>query len=541
MPISGNDDDLLLLTMRLDTNEDDFSKARQQVKQLQDSLRDTSSSIGDLGGFVSGLKEAVAALRIAVKAWNSLENKAISVATARNYLPFGISSGEAESISTKIDANKSARKLGWSGASTLSVLANIAQEQSNITTQGMEPNSKSWIALSNLGRIMGDNRFQGEKLSSLLTTSTSSEVLNSIAGLVSNASRRAYSLKGEQRQELLGYISQVKNSPYVPAGMIDWIMLMTNPDNATWGKSGIPTTPLLSATVDDLGNYGKTLGVKGAKSLDISSAISYNLQELKESINSGVVTTYNSLGELFVLPFTQALANTASLFSGKKLDNMSIKDLHMGPEEGVRVIKEAMSSKFARRMGSAVLLDSTGTVSTVDTSARGGNALAYSLYTDNAILGELGLYEYGKLAQANYSHQALATLSWAKRKLIDSGLSSSEAEKQLKGKYADAFAEGGFTGLYRALYAGGAVSSSEYLDIMASVINNTKHDELNRYNSNIDANSEVTAKTTQNSLGQTVLRLELTVVNPETGARDVSTVDLTPEQLSSVQMNIGGL
>ena len=541
MPISGNDDDLLLLTMRLDTNEDDFSKARQQVKQLQDSLRDTSSSIGDLGGFVSGLKEAVAALRIAVKAWNSLENKAISVATARNYLPFGISSGEAESISTKIDANKSAKKLGWSGASTLSVLANIAQEQSNITTQGMEPNSKSWIALSNLGRIMGDNRFQGEKLSSLLTTSTSSEVLNSIAGLVTNASRRAYSLKGEQRQELLGYISQVKNSPYVPAGMIDWIMLMTNPDNATWGKSGIPTTPLLSATVDDLGNYGKNLGVKGAKSLDISSAISYNLQELKEGINSGVVTTYNSLGEMFVLPFTQALANTAALFSGKKLDNMSIKDLHMGPEEGVRVIKEAMSSKFARRMGSAVLLDSTGTVSTVDTSARGSNTLAYSLYTDNAILGELGLYEYGKLAQANYSHQALATLSWAKSKLIGSGLSSSEAEKQLKGKYADAFAEGGFTGLYRALYAGGAVSSSEYLDIMASVINSTKHDELNRYNSNIDANSEVTAKTTQNSLGQTVLRLELTVVNPETGARDVSTVDLTPEQLSSVQMNIGGL
>ena len=148
---SNNDDDLLLLTMRVDTDENSLSELNRKMLALRETMQDTAKTI-DFSAWGTPLDAAVQALRAAVSAWNALENKTIGVATERNYLPYGISAGEAESINTKISANKIAQETGLSGSGVLSSLLRISEEQYNVKGLGHDPNQDNWVALHTLGR-----------------------------------------------------------------------------------------------------------------------------------------------------------------------------------------------------------------------------------------------------------------------------------------------------------------------------------------------------------------------------------------------------
>ena len=153
---NNNDDDLLLLTMRVETDENSLSELNRKMLSLRETMQDTVKTI-DLSDWATSLGAAVNALRAAVDAWNSLENKVIGVATNRNYLPYGISAGEAESINTKITANKIAQQTGLSSGGVLSSLIQISEEQQNVVGLGHDPNQYNWVALHELGRALGDD------------------------------------------------------------------------------------------------------------------------------------------------------------------------------------------------------------------------------------------------------------------------------------------------------------------------------------------------------------------------------------------------
>ena len=557
---NNNDDDLLLLTMRVETDENSLSELNRKMLSLRETMQDTVKTI-DLSDWSTSLGAAVNALRAAVDAWNSLENKVIGVATNRNYLPYGISAGEAESINTKITANKIAQQTGLSSGGVLSSLIQISEEQQNVVGLGHDPNQDNWVALHELGRALGDDRFTGDNLSHLLTEATSVEVLTAISDLLAKANRKAYSFPegSEQRQSWIKMINKVQSSPYVPDNLETYLALMTKPENQTWGKSGDPFKQLISGTPEDIGNYNERLEEESAKALSLHSALSYLKTEREEFWHGLGTSAYNIVGEYVLLPLSNTVTTIAKALSGKAMSNMPFEGYSKGeywslmtPYDKARMEKDKFSS--------SALLDETGTVFKGDLKARAAKAKQYSTDTDNAILGELGLYELAKMSQADFNVQSITAMMYARDALVRNvtgDMTYSEGKK--KGKrlsskdayaaaeemltsedspYAQAYASGGFTGLYAELYKNQALTAKEYLALMERVINETKHQEINKFYGDVDKNSDVKADVRKVD-GQNVLHLELTIKDEKTGQVYPQEADLTPDQVASLRLNLG--
>ena len=515
---SNNDDDLLLLTMRVETDENSLSELNKRMLALRETMQDTAKTI-DLSDWATSLGAAVQALRAAVNAWNSLEDKAISVATNRNYLPYGISAGEAESINTKIDANKIAQQTGLSSGGVLSSLINISEEQQNVVGLGHDPNQDNWVALYELGRALGDDRFTGSNLSHLLTEATSVEVLTTISDLLVKANRKAYSMPegSEQRQSWIKMINKVQDSPYVPANLETYLALMTKPENQTWGKSGDPFKQLISGTPEDIGNYNKNIEEESAKSLSIHSALSDLKTEREEFWHRTGTSAYNLVGENVILPLSNTVTTLAKAISGKAMSNM--------PFEGYSALDYMqLPNPYAKakmekdKFRSSALLDETGTFFKEDLKARAAQAKQYA--TDTVF--KVDLYE---LAKAALVRNVTSKMTYSEGKKQGKKLSGEDAyaaaEEMLTSEdsaYVQAYKSGGFPGLYSALYKNQVLTdkeyrtlvervsketkykelnesyNNEYRDLVESVSAETEHKELNEPYTDIDKHSEVSAK-----------------------------------------------
>ena len=597
---SNNDDDLLLLTMRVDTDEDSLSELNRKMLALRETMQDTAKTI-DFSAWDTPLNAAVQALRAAVSAWNSLENKTIGVATDRNYLPYGISAGEAESINTKIAANKIAQQTGLSGGGVLSSLIRISEEQYNVKGLGHDPNQDDWVALYTLGRALGDDRFTGDNLSQLLTDATSVDVLTAISDLLAKANRKAYSMPegSEQRQSWIKMINRAQASPYVPDNLETYLALMTKPENQTWGKRGDPFKQLISGTPEDIGNYNKSLEKESAKALSVHSALSSLKTEREEFWNRVGTSAYNIVGESVVLPLSNSVTAIAKALSGKSMSKMPFEGYSL--LDYIQVVNPYSKAKMEKgKFSSSVLLDETGTVFKGDLKARAAKAKQYATGTDiaplgelgdlkaraaqdkqqakgtgtdrallgapgiaNALLGELGLYELAKMSQADFNVQSVTAMLYARDALVrnvTSKMTYSEGKK--KGKrlsakdayaaaeemltsedspYAQAYKAGGFTGLYSELYKNQALTAKDYLALMERVINETKHNEINKFYGDVDKNSEVKADVRKVD-GQNVLRVVLTVKDESTGKTlSQQETALTPDQVASMRLNLGGI
>ena len=597
---SNNDDDLLLLTMRVDTDADSLSELNRKMLALRETMQDTAKTI-DFSAWDTPLNAAVQALRAAVSAWNSLENKTIGVATDRNYLPYGISAGEAESINTKIAANKIAQQTGLSGGGVLSSLIRISEEQYNVKGLGHDPNQDDWVALYTLGRALGDDRFTGDNLSQLLTDATSVDVLTAISDLLAKANRKAYSMPegSEQRQSWIKMINRAQASPYVPDNLETYLALMTKPENQTWGKRGDPFKQLISGTPEDIGNYNKSLEKESAKALSVHSALSSLKTEREEFWNRVGTSAYNIVGESVVLPLSNSVTAIAKALSGKAMSKMPFEGYSL--LDYIQVVNPYSKAKMEKgKFSSSVLLDETGTVFKGDLKARAAKAKQYATGTDiaplgelgdlkaraaqdkqqakgtgtdrallgapgiaNALLGELGLYELAKMSQADFNVQSVTAMLYARDALVrnvTSKMTYSEGKK--KGKrlsakdayaaaeemltsedspYAQAYKAGGFTGLYSELYKNQALTAKDYLALMERVINETKHNEINKFYGDVDKNSEVKADVRKVD-GQNVLRVVLTVKDESTGKTlSQQETALTPDQVASMRLNLGGI
>ena len=524
---SNNDDDLLLLTMRVETDENSLSELNKRMLALRETMQDTAKTI-DLSDWATSLGAAVQALRAAVNAWNSLEDKAISVATNRNYLPYGISAGEAESINTKIDANKIAQQTGLSSGGVLSSLINISEEQQNVVGLGHDPNQDNWVALYELGRALGDDRFTGSNLSHLLTEATSVEVLTTISDLLVKANRKAYSTPegSEQRQSWIKMINKVQDSPYVPANLETYLALMTKPENQTWGKSGDPFKQLISGTPEDIGNYNKNIEEESAKSLSIHSALSDLKTEREEFWNRTGTSAYNLVGENVILPLSNTVTTLAKAVSGKAMSNM--------PFEGYNALDYMLlPNPYAKakmekdKFSSSALLDETGTSFKGDLKARAAQAKQYATDTvfkvdlyelakaalvrnvtskmtysegkkqgkklsgedayaaaEEMLTGESGLHE---LAKAALVRNVTSKMTYSEGKKQGKQLSNEDAyaaaEEMLTSEdspYTQEYKSGGFPGLYSALYKNQVLTDKEYRTLVERASTETEHKELNK-------------------------------------------------------------
>ena len=540
---TGNDnDDLLLLTLGINTDEDDFSKARNQIKLLQDSMKDTENTF-NLGGFVSGLNKAVQALKLAVSAWNSLENHAIGVASNRNYMPFGVSAGEMESITTKVGASKTAQSVGLTPSAVRSSLTAIENEQYKVKLQGQNPTEQTWIAITQLAQQLGDTRFLGDNLKQTLLDKTTKEVYDALTDMLANASRWVYSVpEGPERQRRLTYWKNAQSSPYFTEGEANYIALQTKKENPTWGTVGNPMLPLVSGTPEDLGTYNTKVETASSKTLNVADAINYLKTEIDEVKNLASTTVYSTIGDNVVIPVLRNVNRFTDALSGKGMKEQQRFEGYGSFEYNLPFSKAAQSEsqRFRKKYASSLMLDATGTYYVGDWSERAGKAKSYYTDTDNAILGELGLYELAKMSSVNYSDQAFNAIQWAKTNLqTNLNMSSKDAEALLSDPnsvYSKAFQSSGFTGLASALYKNNALTEKQYMQFMAAIVNETKHKEIAKYYSDIKTDDEVTATTkTKKEGGVTRTVIELQIVSPN---GEKTTQEITPEELASLQLRL---
>ena len=540
--ISNDNDDLLLLTLGIETKDDDFSKAKNQIKQLQDAMKDTEN-VFNLGNVVSGLNKAVQALRGAVNAWNSLEDHAISVASNRNYMPFGVSAGEMESIMTKVDSSKTAKSVGLSGTSVRNTLTAIENEQYKVKLQGQNPTEATWIAITELAQQLGDKRFQGSNLSKLLLDSTTKDVYVALTDMLANASRWVYAVpEGTERQRRLTFWQNAVKSPYFTEGEANYIALQTKKENNTWGAAGNPMLPLISGTPEDLGTYNTKVETASSKTLNVADAINYLKTEIDEVKNLASTTVYGVIGNNVVIPILRNVNKFTDALSGKGMKEQQRFEGYSVWEYSNPIGKAASAERqaFRKKYASSLLLDATGTYYVGDWSERAGNAKNYYTNTNNAILGELGLYELAKMSSINYSDQAFSAIQWAKTNLKRKlKLSDKDAEALLSDPnsvYAKAFQSSGFTGLASTLYKNKAITEKQYMQFMADIVNETKHKELAKYYSDVKTDDEVTATTkTKKEGGVTKTVIELQITAPD-GTK--TTQEVTPEELASVQLRL---
>ena len=195
--------------------------------------------------------------------------------------------------------------------------------------------------------------------------------------------------------------------------------------------------------------------------------------------------------------------------------------------------------------------------------ARDAQDKQYSTGIANALLGELGLYELAKMSQTDFNVQSVTAMLYARDALVRNVTGKrTYSEGKKKGKrlsakdayaaaeemltsedspYAQAYKAGGFTGLYSELYKNQALTAKEYLALMERVVNETKHNEINKFYGDVDKNSEVKADVRKVD-GQNVLRVILTVKDENTGKTlSQQETDLTPDQVASMRLNLGGI
>lgn len=540
--IGSNSDDLLLLTMRLATDDDSFDKARTKIKQLQNDLKDVSSGF-DTSKFINGLNAAVQALRLAVNTWNALENKTIKTATSRDYIQYDLTPGQRQNL-LRIDNNKVAKEYNMTSGTVLNSLLSIGEQQAAIRFQGQNPDDKTWSSIYQLANAVGDPRFQRSSLSNMLTVNPSLTVFEGLTDMLYKAYKNMYATPehSAERQKWQQLIDNVKKSPYIDDAIANYIAFMANKVDYN------PMYPMIQGDARDAGTYGAKLDSKLKKSVNIHEGLSRVKSEFKETGEQFTVGLYNFLGTGFLNDAEDVLSLVNALVPGRSISGASTT--FEGSNIGARwmynkVYKEAArTGKFSDLAG----LTAVGEGSVLDQEERakaflGGYKESVTGENPDAVAGELFLYEAMKLGTSNYANQTIQAFIAAQDKIskkirkdgnykwYDNTPDTLALDVLHSDAFADAFTSGGFGGLWTALYKGGYIDSKEYLKFMEEALNNAKHNNLNKfYGEGVDKNKEVTAKVKEDKEnGEKVLRI---VIEEKENGKVTNTTTMTPDNLA---------
>lgn len=540
--IGSNSDDLLLLTMRLATDDDSFDKARNKIKALQNDLKDVSSGL-DTSNFLNGLNAAVQALRIAVNTWNALETKTIQTATSRDYIQYDLTPGQRQNL-LRIDNNKVAKEYNMTSGTVLNSLLSIGEQQAAIRFQGQNPDDKTWSSIYQLANAVGDPRFQKSSLSNMLTVNPSLTVFEGLTDMLYKAYKNMYAAPehSAERQKWLHLIDNVKKSPYVDDTIANYIAFMANKVDYN------PMYPMIQGDTSDAGTYGEKLDTKLKRSVNVHEGLSRVKSEFKEIGEQFTVDLYNYLGTSFLNASEDILSLVNALVPGRSINSAS--STFEGSNIGERWLNSETAKTYARtgRFSDLAGLTAVGEGSVLDLEERakaflGGYKESVTGENPDAVAGELFLYEAMKLGTSNYANQTVQAFLTAQDKIAkkirkegdykryDTTPENLALDVLHSEDFSESFTSGGFGGLWTALYKGGYIDAKEYLKFMEEALNNAKHNDLNKfYGEDVDKNREVTAKVkTDKENGEKVLRI---VIEEKENGKVVNTTTMTPDNLA---------
>lgn len=534
--ISNNDDGTLLLELGVDADENSFDNARRLLEDLRGDMEDLSMDF-DLGNFLSGLRTAASVLKGIVDMWNALENKALDISfSTSDYLPYNITPGQRQNIENRLSESKVAAHFGVTSDNVLKTLDNIIATQGRVENLG-KLNDEDAIALQELGDLLKNSQLQANGLRGFFTDSTTSYVYETITGALADAYRLAYSKPegSSERQRILEYIKNVEKTPFVSPEVSHYISFMTEPNSPDYAHSGNPVYRFFNSGVEDEGVYIDKLNKAGVRAAANSEDLATTMSEIKESVNSGILTLFNTLAESVALPLTTTVQSITDVLSKKKMNGKA-------PLEAFNTGSIDKFNRWATRRSDV-------TLSAIDKTLVGGLASHFGLssnWVENQNMGErvqsilshmntndplsteLSFYELMRLGSTNYEDTAKDATAFAieqigakygktefKGKKSTKDLNTAVAQSMMDPNSRFYVGSGGFLEIYEMLYRNEILSEKAFLDTMGEAFKNTKMKELGNYFGYQGATDITEAKVVKDKDG--TFKLDVTIKDTKTG------------------------
>ena len=499
----GNDnEDLLSLTLHLDTDDDEFSKAKNQIKQLQDTLKDATSSLD----FVSDLNKAVQALRTAVKLWNSLESKAVSfVDTRGDYSRYSLTSGEKETLTSRLAEDKIAKKSGLTVTGVENAISTISNEQGSPVWHGEDIKTKEAVTLTSIGRELGWSRLQGSALSDLMLHTDPKEVYLLLEDAYAELYRKIVAAPNKKEQQRLRELAE--KMPYLDEGSKEYTRRRVENKYDIYAQSGTPIRPFFSYESGDVGTFGPKADKLAAEVVETQNELAALRAHLATTGTYLSSKLYVGAGTAIAAPL-KIIVDSLKVMTGQKmggLGGIGLRSVETNAPFGATSTNVLKSLKTGQKKQIAATAGMGPKFTEVlNEGERTKEYLSEGLRTDlpdsplSALYKEAMLFEARALHSGGFNEYLSAFYATIADKMVDAGLVKNRdaALKELsnpKSDYylplKDASIPEGFT----SAYASGIISEEEYANALVEIVNFLKHNEINKA-FNVDSGKEVTAK-----------------------------------------------
>ena len=496
----GNDnEDLLSLTLHLDTDDDEFSKAKNQIKQLQDTLKDATSSLD----FISDLNKAVQALRTAVNLWNSLESKAVSfVDTRGDYSRYSLTSGEKETLTSRLAEDKIAQKSGLTVTGVENAIATISNEQASPVWQGEDVKTKEAVTLTEIGQELGWSRLQGSALNDLMLHSDTKDVYLLLEDAYAELYRKIVATPNKKDQQRLRQLAE--KMPYLDEGSKEYTRRRVENQYDIYAQSGTPIRPFFSYESGDVATFGPKADQLAADVVETQNELAALRAHLETTGSYLFSKVYVGAGTAIASPL-KIIVDSLKVMTGQKMGGLGGIGLSAVDTSGwnaTNVLKGLRTGQKKQIAATAGMGPKFTEV--LNEGERTKEYLSEGLRTDlpdsplSALYKEAMLFEARALHSGGFNEYLSAFYATIADKMVDSGLVKNRdaALKELsnpKSEYylplKDASIPEGFT----SAYASGIISEEEYASALVEIVNFLKHNEINKA-FNVDSGKEVTAK-----------------------------------------------
>lgn len=556
----GNDNDgVLLLELGISSDQSEFDKARKSLEDLRNSMQDIDIDFS-LGPTLDSLRTALNLVKSIASIWNSLQSKAldISYSTQDNVL-YNISEATRRNIEYSTSHSEIAKRVGVTSDTMLADLKAISLKQGETKRLG-KLNDEDWIAVTQLAQLMGDERFQGNRLQSMLLDESPSNVYLAFGDLLSNAYRRLETLpdNSKTRADLLTYIQNFLATPYMNYDVGRLLSILTKKENPTYGKSGNPLYTYIGGGLEEFLPYMEAFNSLTAGNIDLSEDMGALDTEVEKATDKLWSWLYKWGATTVVKPFKQNVSDIAQILSGNRKYNAKKLEFSENSwmDNGIRgwskmkaILGEDEKYRYADLAGHFGL--SAGWVERDKTLgyrlAGYGKDIGTNRISD-PIAAELGFYELMRLSQASYETDARSAITYAIGKLQNQSAFSythKKGTKTIKGTfdtYEDSMTaiqnamlnpvspyyigtEGGFLDIYTMLYKTGSLGDTRaenakaYLELMANVFKNTEIDKISNFTGLEMLGQDITgAKVVEyGGKGTGDWRLEIVVTDTVTG------------------------
>ena len=541
MADKDDSDGLLLLRLGIEDDEQSFRKARKEVDDFANSLKDLTAGVD--------LTDAINAVRSFKKLWDSLQDKSIELSvkdlTAGEY---GLTYGGKNAID-QLDSQKIASLYGITSAEVLKTINAIQAEKGRLENAG-KISDDQWRAYSQAAKETGSTTWGGSRagLFKMMTESEDRIVISAFYDeLLGPLFSKAAAAKSTSERDRLLHLAQevMAQTPWASKSLYDYEWATRTELGAQFPVAGLLSPGQGQSSLNqleaDITNADRTVHQSAQRMDQASKAFTRVLQ--------GAISPFRVFGAN-VLDATATMIEWGAdlgAIAVKEGSMTAIKTLNLGSaekyfqlpksrKEGIAYISSHPQGYFAGRYGyygaNGALID----YSSEDYLSMLDRRIQASGLNEDYIAAELSIYDRVLTMAPNYRAMLDNLMTAYHTRIMNKqGVSAAEAERLMSETdspyYINMVEQGlSYTDVIYKMKSLGLLSSSEYNQWIFDILDKFNPSDYNKVfttapNFNVDTNRDFNKGTT-NVLDVKVGKEKLKIDLGESRTYDLTVRDL---------------